>query len=291
MPASLLPVEPTRFASPVRTILAPLGGTSDDAAVLDQAGDIAALFGAHVACVHVPAEPPPIADLAGTVEWKGFRPAPDEARDRRAGAARAAFNAWRTARGWPVSGDPAAAGVTAGYAELDGDEAAILAERARVADLIVVAKPGGLAPLFVFDSLLTGSGRPLLMASPGSPRPMRGAVVAWNGSVQAARAIAAGVPLIRALGGEVTVLCVAERNRKGSAADAVSYLRWHGIAAVTAQPTDEHVGAQLLAIARDRGAGLVVSGAYSHSRLRQLLFGGVTGYLVENADIAVLFAG
>lgn len=272
-------------------MLVRLSGGPEDAAVLRPAGDLAAVFGAHVRCVHVPAEPPPIAELAGTVDWKGFRPAPDEARERRAGAARRAFNTWRTELGWPVSGDTTAGGVTVGYQDIDGDEATILAERARVADLAVLARPDGLAPLFVFDSLLSGSGRPLLMVPPAPQRPMRGAVVAWNGSVQAARALAAGVPLMQALGGDVTVLCVAERKWKGAASDAVSYLGWHGIAASVAEPSAEHVGTQLLSIARDRDAGLIVSGAYSHSRFRQILFGGVTGHLVEHTDVAILFAG
>jgi len=178
-----------------------------------------------------------------------------------------------------------------GYADLDGDEATVLTERARVADLVILARPDGLASLFVFDSLLSGGGRPMLMVPPGAPAKTGGAVVAWNGSLQSARALGAAIPLLRASGGEVAILCVAERNRRAVASEAVEYLRWHGIAATVPAPTAEHVGAQLLELAHERGAGLIVSGAYSHSRLRQLLFGGVTAHLVERADIPVLFAG
>ncbi|MCC6737040.1 MAG: universal stress protein [Bauldia sp.] len=288
--ASLSPDGARRFPTPVRTILARLSGGPEDAGVLGHAGDLAAAFGAHVNCLHVPSEPPDMAELTGAPAFKGFGRRPDHDRDTRSAAARQAFNAWRQQRGWPVSGDPAAGVVTVGYGERDGDEATILAERARVADLVAIARPDALAALFVFDSLLSGGGRPLLMVPPHPARAMRGAVVAWNGSVQAARALGAGVPLLRALGGNVTVLCVAERDRQGSAADAVTYLRWHGIEAAIAEPTTEPVGAQLLALARDRDAGLLVSGAYSRSRLRQLLFGGVTGYLAEHADIPVLLA-
>lgn len=293
VPTNPSPVPAPLFPSPVRTILARLSGHPDDSAVLRHAGDLAAAFGAHVGCVHVPSEPPPMAELAGegTSDWRGFKPPKDEARDERAGAARRAFNAWRTEHGWPVSGDAGIASVTVGYGDIDGDEAIVLTERARVADLAILARPDGLASLLVFDSLLAGSGRPMLMVPPATPSQMRGAVVAWNGSLQSSRALGASVPFLQAFGGDVAILSVAERNRRATAADAVAYLRWHGIEAMIATPTTENVGVQLLALAHERGAGLIVSGAYSHGRLRQLLFGGVTAHLVERADVAVLFAG
>ncbi|MCW5715028.1 MAG: universal stress protein [Bauldia sp.] len=294
MPANAAPNQTPVFPSPIRTILASLSGRSGDSVVLQHAAELARTFGAHVGCVHVPSEPPPIAELAGkdaASAWRGFKPPRDEARDERAAAARRAFNMWRTEHGWPVSGDAALASVTVGYSDIDGDEATILTERARVADLAVLVRPDGLAALFVFDSLLAGSGRPMLMVPTAAAPTGQGAVVAWNGSLQSARALGAAVPLLRAFGGEVAILCVAERNRKATATDAVGYLHWHGIEATIAPPTTENVGVQLLALARARQAGLIVSGAYSHSRLRQLLFGGVTAHLVERADVPVLFAG
>lgn len=292
MPSTPSPLQAPLFPSPIRTILVRLSGRVDDGSVLGRAADLARTFGAHVGCVHVPSEPPPIADLAGGgSNWRGF-PAPgDDASEVRAAQARRSFNDWRTEHGWAVSGDARTAAVTVGYADLDGDEATVLTERARVADLVILARPDGLASLFVFDSLLSGGGRPMLMVPPGAPAKTGGAVVAWNGSLQSARALGAAIPLLRASGGEVAILCVAERNRRAVASEAVEYLRWHGIAATVPAPTAEHVGAQLLELAHERGAGLIVSGAYSHSRLRQLLFGGVTAYLVERADIPVLFAG
>ena len=53
------------------------------------------------------------------------------------------------------------------------------------------------------------------------------------------------------------------------------------------KPQTREVGAGLLGAARDFGADLLVMGAYSHSRLRQLILGGVTRHVLENADIAV----
>jgi nucleotide-binding universal stress UspA family protein len=48
------------------------------------------------------------------------------------------------------------------------------------------------------------------------------------------------------------------------------------------------VGAGLLGAARDFGADLMCQGAYSHSRLRQLILGGVTRHVLENADLPIL---
>ncbi len=132
-------------------------------------------------------------------------------------------------------------------------------------------------------------GQNLLVPLPHSRNPSSSPAPPWFR--EQALAARAAIPLLQASGGGVAILCVAERNRRAVASEAVEYLRWHGIDATVAAPTAEHVGAQLLAFAHERGAGLIVSGAYSHSRLRQLLFGGVTGHLVERADLPVLFAG
>jgi nucleotide-binding universal stress UspA family protein len=80
-------------------------------------------------------------------------------------------------------------------------------------------------------------------------------------------------------------------QRRGPGAEGIqAYLRWHGIEAeaVPFKPATREVGAGLLGAARDFGADLLCQGAYSHSRLRQLILGGVTRHVLENADLPVL---
>jgi nucleotide-binding universal stress UspA family protein len=89
----------------------------------------------------------------------------------------------------------------------------------------------------------------------------------------------------------VRVISADEYQRRGPrAADLADYLALHGIHAelVTFKPIDRDVGAGLLQAARDFGADLLTMGAYSHSRLRQLILGGVTRHVLENSDLPVM---
>jgi nucleotide-binding universal stress UspA family protein len=72
----------------------------------------------------------------------------------------------------------------------------------------------------------------------------------------------------------------------------IPYLALHGVQAdmVAFTPIERNTGAGLLAAARDFGADLLGLGAYSHSRLRQLILGGVTRHVLGNADVPVLMA-
>jgi len=75
------------------------------------------------------------------------------------------------------------------------------------------------------------------------------------------------------------------------AADLSAYLRWHGIVAESmALPVPEgmSVGAAILGAAEAQGASMLALGAYTHSRVRELLLGGVTRHVIENARMPVL---
>jgi hypothetical protein len=89
----------------------------------------------------------------------------------------------------------------------------------------------------------------------------------------------------------VRILYADEYQRRGPGVEGIrSYLRWHEIEAETQlfKPLTKDVGAGLLGAARDFNADLLCMGAYSHSRLRQLILGGVTRHILENSDMPVL---
>jgi nucleotide-binding universal stress UspA family protein len=91
----------------------------------------------------------------------------------------------------------------------------------------------------------------------------------------------------------VRVLHAGAYQRRGpSAAEVIPYLALHGILADVAEftPLNRDVGAGLLAAAADFGADFVGMGAYSHSRLRQLILGGVTRHVLENSRLPVLMS-
>jgi nucleotide-binding universal stress UspA family protein len=116
--------------------------------------------------------------------------------------------------------------------------------------------------------------------------------IAWNGTVEGASALTAAMPWL-ARAEAVRVLHAGAYQRRGPhAAEVLPYLALHGITAdvVEFAPANRDVGAGLLQSAAGFGADLLVMGAYSHSRLRQLILGGVTRHVLANAALPVLMA-
>lgn len=126
--------------------------------------------------------------------------------------------------------------------------------------------------------------------------PVAGRIVAgWDGSVPALRAIVAALPLLARA--DKVQLALVNPEHEGDlhgdepGADMALYLARHGVRVeVKVVHTDAPAGAALLDIAEGAGAGLVVAGAFGHSRYREIVLGGVTRYLLEHAAVPVLFA-
>jgi nucleotide-binding universal stress UspA family protein len=120
-------------------------------------------------------------------------------------------------------------------------------------------------------------------------------VVGWDGSLQAIRAIAAALPLLRRASVVKLVLInpdqLSELHGEQPGADMALYLARHGVPVeVVVERTGATAGNALMALARDCGAGLMVTGAYGHSRYREWMLGGVTRELLERARMPLLIA-
>ena len=161
-----------------------------------------------------------------------------------------------------------------------------ICHQARAADLIVTRPDRGGVP---FESsrrtsigdLVMQAGRPVLIVPPSvAALDLKNVIVGWKDARESRRAVSDALPLLK-LADHVTVVEVADRLDMEAAVarlgDVVAWLEGHGVAA-TAKPVEAHgdVTAQLENIAQDREAGLIVAGAYGHSRLREWVFGGVT---------------
>ncbi|MCH7937805.1 MAG: universal stress protein [Proteobacteria bacterium] len=84
-----------------------------------------------------------------------------------------------------------------------------------------------------------------------------------------------------------------ERTSAARAPELAEYLEWHGISAATRTFDSEGrklIGAPLLKECADAGVDLLVMGAYTHSRMRQLILGGVTRHVLEEAAIPLFMA-
>ena len=174
-----------------------------------------------------------------------------------------------------------------------GRIADLVAQKGRLADLILVERPtpdqdSGFSP--ALEAAMFDTGRPVLMLPPESRDvPGATAAVAWDGSREASRAVLLALPLLSAAK-RVVILTAQDGSPSSKPSELARYLGEHGIEAVTWSfaPDDGPVGRSLLAEARKAKADLLVMGAYGHSRLRELVLGGVTRSIVSRAELPVL---
>lgn len=165
----------------------------------------------------------------------------------------------------------------------------------RLADLIVVAKPDRDSNLGTnsLKSALFQTGRPVLMCPPGQTVAEDFAAriaIGWNGSLEAARAVAVTTDFARAAD-SVTILAAGEGEPHGATADElVEYYRLRGVTAEVHRFDARKPGAALLEKAAEVGAGLLIMGAYGHSHERETLFGGNTQTVVDTAQFPVVLA-
>jgi nucleotide-binding universal stress UspA family protein len=171
-----------------------------------------------------------------------------------------------------------------------------LGSTGRAYDLIAVARPlpGAAVPsMSALEAALFESGRPVLIAPPTPPEKLGDVVVvAWNGSTETARTIALVMPFL-AQAETVVVLSVEDGMVPGPSGGEIAHgLMRNGIAAKTQQirAGDRPVGAAILDHCQELGADLLLKGAYTHSRLRQMIFGGATSHILGAAELPVIMA-
>lgn len=173
---------------------------------------------------------------------------------------------------------------------------------ARYADLVVIGQDDGsgsygLAQDFE-QHLLLRVGRPVLVVPYArEKRPVGNEVlVAWNASQEATRALTDSMPFLQTA--KHVQVAAFNAGRKGGmhgdvpGADIGLYLSRHGVKVTVSQynADDVDVGNQLLSRAADLDSDLIVMGAYGHSRMSELILGGVTRTLLESMTVPVLMS-
>ena len=167
----------------------------------------------------------------------------------------------------------------------------------RVFDLIVMNRSDAHATGLQARAVESGpfeSGRPILITPELPPRRIAtNVLVAWNGSPEQARAIAAAMPLLQQAE-RVTVLTVVGGTAVPgpSAEQMLQYLQCNGVAAAPKIVAlgGRTTGEAILATADLLGCDLLIKGAYTQSRLRQMIFGGATKHVLKNTNVPVLMA-
>lgn len=174
----------------------------------------------------------------------------------------------------------------------------VVIEEAACADLILTGRRTPLCDARAADpgDLIVRAGRPVLVVPPAPSGEVIGGrtLVAWSRSREARLAIAGALPLLR-LAREVKLVTVTSEPATAGVDQAleaqVDWLRSHGVvAAATSKASLQETGDELLDLAAEMGADLLVAGGYGHSRMQEWIMGGVTRTLLSHGKLSVLFA-
>lgn len=182
---------------------------------------------------------------------------------------------------------------TCEWAEEEGRQADVIRRNGRLADVIVVPQPDRDRNLGVntLKAALFQTGRPVLMVPNGVAPPAklgRKVTIAWNGSLEASRAVTMTLPLLRETEA-VTILSTGAEPNAASARDLAEYLRWHGVEATIHRfEKSRRLAADLLSLTAELGADTLIMGAYGDSHERETIFGGNTQHVVDKAAIPVI---
>lgn len=177
----------------------------------------------------------------------------------------------------------------------DGDSSDRLVEHARLADVLVMsAGPfarNAAQQLGLTADVAIRAPSPVL-AVPATLRRLDvagPALICWDGGQEAAVAMRAAMPLLR-LAQSVSLLTVEEKDSPFTGRAAAAFLSRHGISAdvVERAQGSASVAEVIRSVVIERGADWMVQGAYGHSRMRQMLFGGVTRGLLADAPVPIL---
>jgi nucleotide-binding universal stress UspA family protein len=285
----------------IKRILVPVTGESLDEGVLATALKVAKKFGAHLEALFFQIDPGQYLRVMAVeksyVFPPGFRSQLVERLEEQQRSARWRFESLAKGAGLELVEDPPASpGPSAWWRAVMGHDYRSIPEYGWFFDLIVVGYTGASRRGSRSASEETGmmvftGGVPALMV-PSTPAQSigRSIMIGWNRSSQAENAIRRAMPFLTRAN-EVTLLSIATGAKQGpSLEEASRYLEWHGIGArlVEVVPDGRPVGQILLAKAQELESDLLVMGAYSHTRLREMILGGVTKYVLEHAQIPVL---
>ena len=276
-----------------RTILVQLSNPRRTDVLASVAGRLAERSNAHLiglnvanALAHMPAMPA----LVGPEDFAAFEAIDDETAARLKAAFdqvtqnRAFVAEWRNVR--IVGMEPVAAVI----------------EHGRAADLIVASQSDPdweMSGLFdAPERLALESGRPVLIVPYAGRFGEIGkrVMVAWSGKREGARAVFDALPLLKSAD-KVALLCVVGGDADGESgqlpgAEIAASLARHGVKVTVRKTMADEIGVadEILARLADEGSDLLVMGAYGHSRLREMVFGGVTRHILRHMTVPTLMS-
>lgn len=255
---------------------------------VEAALSIARSFSAHLTCLHVT----PIEAYAAIGAFDGAILMADISGALEQGEIRVREALEKQLRTEDVSWD---------YRQVTGHVASTIIQHAALADLLITGRESPYGDAYsasqvgLIGDLLHRCRTPLFIppADGSAIAPTGPAVIAWDGSFEAANAVRASVAFLRSAA-QVIVLQVEQREEQAAFPDTrlLEYLSRHDVHAElrTVASRYENIAQLIIGEASRVGAGTIVLGGYNHSRTGELLFGGITRTLLLGCPLAMLMA-
>jgi nucleotide-binding universal stress UspA family protein len=283
----------------MRNLLAVIGD-GNAGPVLEAALKVARRFNSHIVGLHSLTTEYAVVfggEMGFSISSEVDRTLEREGHDRR-DQARRLFRDFMSAQGVPVGpASPDNTGPSASWREEDGRQNAVVGMSGRVYDLIIVEQPEKLASIAeaTLEDALFESGRPVMMVPKVMPATLGDTVaIAWNGSTETATTVAMSMPFLKQAK-EVVVVAVGPQHmpEPGPTGDELARtLERHGlkVSLRTAFGRQKPQGESFLQETMASGADLMLKGAYTQSRIRQMIFGGATRHIIMESKIPVIMA-
>jgi len=281
----------------MKAILVPFEESDVVNSVLGTACLVAQCFDSYVEGVYVQPALPAIASADGFgIVTPAFVEKYEQEDRARISDAEQYFNDFMQARGIAIGESDETFDVPSAAWQNVGPSDDYVGHCGRLFDLIVVGRPvhGATTPtMHTLEAALFETGRPILIAPPSAPVTLGETIaIAWNGSTETARTVAFAMPILQKAK-KVVVLTIEDAMVPGPmGTEVVKHLNRNGIEAnaVVRAAGKRSLGEAMLEESAQQGADLVVKGAYTNSRLRQMIFGGATSHILAYTELPVLMA-
>ena len=244
--------------------------------------------GARIEAFHVKVDPNRLAGAPEEIAIQRLRELEEGTADQRASAVRAIFDRW-------LGAQSALDVEHIHWREEIGAEAEKVLEEARLADLLVMARPHDMDAHDAMHAILFSTALPLLVPADWSPLTNESLgghiVIAWKSTPQAKRAVECAAPWLRKAS-RVTILAIARTAEEARLKEAQDLLDGLGIAGEQLFLLTEKIdlAEQILQIAHQLRANVLVMGAYRHNKLIEWALGGTTRHILSKADMPVFLA-
>jgi nucleotide-binding universal stress UspA family protein len=278
----------------LKRILVPMEQREDMTSALQTVLLLARRFDSYIEgfALQAPVSDFAAADMFGSIALEPFK----QMNLAEADKTRAMFESFMQGNGIPRAG-PGVSGLSFGWLDDPPEGQNSVGSYGRVFDVTALSRPDARTTGLYYralESALFESGRPILLLPPTPPTQIAtNVLIAWNGSTEQTRATTFAMPLLQRAH-RVTVLIIpGGQGVPGPSGEQMTlYLRRNDVAAtlLTVELAGRSTGETILATAAAEGSDLLIKGAYTQSRLRELIFGGATRHILAHANLPVFMA-